>query len=339
MSTFLTSLTSLLQQVAEPTGLDVHNLIRDKNARSVAERPGRLPTELADRILLQAAARMDDTIGLRAGDKWRPIDIGALGFAWLASYTLRSAFQRTARYSRVLGERTRFSVDETSDGVRLSAECESENRVVAAILIDMAFSTLLSMCRQHGAPDFRPLRVFLRRPEPADASPYLDLYRCPVVFSADADALVISVADADERRIIQHSELANTFDAMLIAQLAELDRSDIVARCKSAILETLADGAPEAKPIAELLHVSQRTLQRKLAERDTSFQNLVDETRRELALRLLDNPSNSVTEVTFLTGFSTPSAFARAFSRWTGKSPTDWRHRSTRPSARPTVAA
>jgi AraC-like DNA-binding protein len=339
MNTFLTSLTSLLQQVAAPAGLDVNALVEAGDARLAAQRPARLPSELADQILLLAAERMDDMIGLRAGDTWRPIDFGALGFAWLASYTLRSAFQRTARYARVLGDRTRFAVDDTAEGVKLSAECSSGNRVVAAILIDIAFSTLLSMCRQHGASDFRPVRVLLRRPEPADASPYRDLYLCPVMFGADEDALIISAAAADERRIIHHSELANTFDAMLIAQLAELDRNDLVARCKSEILDTLADGAPEAKHIAEQLHVSQRTLQRKLAERDTSFQGLVDETRRELALRLLDNPSHSVTEVTFLTGFSTPSAFARAFSRWTGLSPTDWRQRRTPRPVRPAASA
>ena len=177
MSTFLTSLTSLLQQVAEPAGLDVQTLIRSKHTRSLAERPGRLPTELADRILMQAAALMDDTIGLRAGEKWRPIDFGALGFAWLASYTLRSAFLRTARYSRVLGERTRFSVSESADGVKLAAESDSENRVAAAILIDIAFSTLLSMCRQHGAPDFRPLHVPQRRLQP----PARPAEKCQVV--------------------------------------------------------------------------------------------------------------------------------------------------------------
>ena len=77
--------------------------------------------------------------------------------------------------------------------------------------------------------------------------------------------------------------------------------------------------------MAKALHVSRRTLQRKLAEVELSYLKLVDDTRHELALRYLDDSQKSVTEVTFLLGFSGQSAFSRAFRRWTGSSPTEHR--------------
>jgi len=112
---------------------------------------------------------------------------------------------------------------------------------------------------------------------------------------------------------------------MLAQQLAALDRSNIPARCKAVVLERLAAGETPDVDIAKLMHMSRRTLQRKLAEADLTYQQLVDETRRDLALRYIQEPGKSITEITFLLGFSGQSAFTRAFRRWTGKAPTDYR--------------
>ena len=71
--------------------------------------------------------------------------------------------------------------------------------------------------------------------------------------------------------------------------------------------------------------MSRRTLQRKLAEADLTYQRLVDDTRRDLALRYIEDRAKSITELTFLLGFSGQSAFTRAFRRWTGASPTEYR--------------
>jgi AraC-like DNA-binding protein len=99
----------------------------------------------------------------------------------------------------------------------------------------------------------------------------------------------------------------------------------VPAQCKALVLERLAAGEPPEADPAKALHMSRRTLQRKLAEVDLNYQQLVDETRRDLALRYIDDPSRSITEITFLLGFSGQSAFTRAFRRWTGKAPTDYR--------------
>ena len=79
--------------------------------------------------------------------------------------------------------------------------------------------------------------------------------------------------------------------------------------------------------MARELNMSRRTLQRKLAETNTTYQKLVDDTRRDLALRYMEDPGKSITDVTFLVGFSGQSAFTRAFRRWTGMSPTLFRER------------
>jgi AraC-like DNA-binding protein len=123
------------------------------------------------------------------------------------------------------------------------------------------------------------------------------------------------------------------FDGMLTTELARLDKSDVVTRCKAAVLEHLPSGEASAEEAARQLHMSPRTLQRKLADADTTYQQLVDDTRRDLALRYIEDPARSLTDITFALGFSQPSAFTRAFRRWTGVSPSEYRSGQRAPAA------
>ena len=127
-------------------------------------------------------------------------------------------------------------------------------------------------------------------------------------------------------------QLAGTLDSILTAQLAALDKNNIPARCKSSLLEEITSGEVSEEDMARRLHMSRRTLQRKLSETNTTYQKLVDDTRRDLALRYMEDPRNSITDVTFLLGFSGQSAFTRAFKRWTGMSPTTYREQKRAPA-------
>lgn len=95
------------------------------------------------------------------------------------------------------------------------------------------------------------------------------------------------------------------------------------------IIERLPDGAPNQQQIASSLNVSNRTLQRKLREEGTSFIDLLQDTRLQLACKYLSSPGRSVVETAYLLGFSEPSTFSRAFKRWTGQSPAEYREQSS----------
>ena len=103
----------------------------------------------------------------------------------------------------------------------------------------------------------------------------------------------------------------------------------MLAQCKASLLDKLPSGEVSEHDMAKRLHMSPRTLQRKLTERDTTYQKLVDDTRRDLALRFIEDPRRSLGDITFELGFSQQSALTRAFRRWTGKSPSDWRNQQT----------
>jgi AraC-like DNA-binding protein len=100
---------------------------------------------------------------------------------------------------------------------------------------------------------------------------------------------------------------------------------DFVQGVREAIRAALRDGAPQVGGVAKGLHVSLRTLQRRLTEHGTSFQDEVDAVRRELAFQYLKDPHLGVSEVAFLLGYAELSTFDRAFKRWTGMTPRVWR--------------
>jgi AraC-like DNA-binding protein len=202
--------------------------------------------------------------------------------------------------------------------------------MLQAIGADFVLSLVVDMCRMNYGASLRPVEVRLCRKRPANAEPWKNFYGCPVHFDDRENSILLSPRVASEVLPTANRQPAGTLDSILVGQLAAPDRSNIPARCKATLLEQITSGELSEQSMAKTLHMSRRTLQRKLAEAELSYQKLVDDTRHELALRYLEDPQKSVIEVTFLLGFSGQSAFSRAFRRWTGVSPTEYRARKLR---------
>jgi AraC-like DNA-binding protein len=167
--------------------------------------------------------------------------------------------------------------------------------------------------------------VALARPAPRDVSRHQAVFRCPVTFDAPESVMRIAHDDLDARLPTANPEVAAATEHMLEAQLARLDRHDVVARLKTSILDALPSGSPTEEEIARALAMSQRTLQRRLADAGTSFGGVLDATRRDLAFHHLANPARQVSEIAYLLGFAEAASFNRAFRRWTGLTPSEYR--------------
>lgn len=315
-------------RLVEMHGIDAQALVREAGIDPATLRdPGaRISSDAADELLARAAAAIPDSgFALRAARCWHPTNLGALGHAWLTSSTLRTGLQRLVRFNRLLGERARFTLASERDGLRLSFDPKRRDPELHALGADLILSLVLDLCRVNYGASLRPVEVRLRRIRPANTEPWKQFYGCPVHFGDRENSLLLSPRVVDEQLPIANRQLAGMLDGILEGQLAALDRSNIPARCKATLLEQMASGEMSEEAMAKALHMSRRTLQRKLAETEQSYQKLVDDTRHDLALRYLEDPQKSVTEVTFLLGFSGQSAFSRAFRRWTGISPTEYR--------------
>ena len=335
METFLATMGQVFVRVVEIHGIDANALLREAGVdpASLRDPAARIPSTFWDAAGARAAALIPDpAFGLRAARCWHPSNLGALGHAWLASSTLRTGLERLQRYSRVLGEKAELKITNTREGLRFVYDHRRRDPVLRAIGSDFVMSLVVDMCRMNYGASLRPVEVRLSRAKPGDVEPYRHFYGCPIHFETNEDSFLLSARVADEPLHTANRQLAGVLDSILAAQLAALDKDNIPARCKSSILEQLTSGEVSEHDMARQLHMSRRTLQRKLAESNTPYQKLVDDTRRDLALRYMDDAGKSITDVTFLLGFSGQSAFTRAFKRWTGKSPTTYREQKQAPA-------
>jgi AraC-like DNA-binding protein len=329
--TSLASMGQIYRRLLEMHGLDAIGIARQAGVdlATIPTPAERIEIAKIDAILRVAIPLIrDPAFGLQAARCWHPTNLGVLGYAWLASSTLRTGLHRVARYSRLVGERGQLEIEETRHGVTVRFWGKRGNPAVvavAAVLVDIAMALLLDMCRMNAGAALRPIAASLRRGAPERVEAYQHFFGCPVRFGAAENVFVLSAQDADRPLPSSNKQLAAVFDKMLTEEQARLDKFDVVARCRAAVLEQLPSGEASVEGTAKQLHMSRRTLQRKLAEAATTYVQLVDDARKDLALRYIEDPHRSVTDITFSLEFSQPSAFNRAFRRWTGLAPSEYR--------------
>jgi len=261
-------------------------------------------------------------------------NLHALGYALAASDTLLDFCRRLDRYFRVVSEAATSAMVETDDEVLLRFQHvadlsgETEDAFLGFLVISM---------RQLSDAGFNPVRVEFRHPTPMTGSgPYDILFRSPVLFDQPNTLLVLAKADLLGKLTGSCPELAQANDIIATKYLARLDKDDVISRVKQKVMELLPNGECTREIVAKALNMSPTTLQFKLNKRDTTFQDLMDGVREELARSYVRQSALTVTEIAYLLGFNDTSNFARAFKRWTGKSPTEFREGTERS---PTVAA
>lgn len=250
----------------------------------------------------------------------------ALGYSLAASGTLMDFCRRLERYFRLVSQVAKVSATQADEQVLLRFEHLVE---LSSETEDAFFGFLIRTMRLIYKQEFSPLRVEMHRPMPHEgAQPYETLFRSPVAFGKVCGLLVFDKADMVQVLSGSCPELAQVNDNIVISYLARLDKSDVITGVTQKIIEFLPDGDCTRNKVASALCMSPTKLQLKLSQRGTSFQQLLDDTRKELACSYLSQASRPVTEITFLLGFSDTSNFTRAFKRWTGLSPTDFRAQS-----------
>jgi AraC-like DNA-binding protein len=283
----------------------------------------RCPLDHCQRLWeLSLDATGDPAFGLKVASHIKHTTFHALSYGLAASSTLKEAFQRVCRYCQVGSDAVAYEL----------FKCGSEYHFVIKPIAELSFEAIdalvaaqLRMCRSLTGPEFSPLLLELRRPRPARIDDFERLLRAPLRFGAARNLLVFD-ADSIERPLEGgNPELARYNDVIALQYLMRIERGDIQGRVRDVLLQRLKGCEPSQEEVAEQLHMSARTLQRKLADSGTTYKELLDETRHALALMYLSTPQSSVNEVTYLLGFSSGSCFTRAFRRWTGQSPSRWR--------------
>ncbi len=266
------------------------------------------------------------TLPLRIGATMKSDEYGAFGLAWKSAPDLRGSFTRAARYGHVLGNAETYTLEPSEDGWLFALDKAGDTGPGMLLSNEASMSAVMTICQEVAAQPFQQSGVFFTHSPRADRAIYERHFNCPVHFNSTRNALLVSEASLDVPNTLGDETIARFFDQHLEAQLAQNAAPETLdKRVRLAITKMLSEGVPTLSAVAESLGMSARTLQRRLSEQEKSFQNLVDQARRELSQQLLNETDYSLAEIAFLTGFAEQSGFTRAFKRWSGQTPRSYR--------------
>ncbi|MDF3933779.1 AraC family transcriptional regulator [Pseudomonas citronellolis] len=267
----------------------------------------------------------DPGFGLEVASHSLPTDFHGLLFALQSSATVAEALERVVRFSPVVSTSGQVSLERLPDACRLLYR-----RIAGVEVEQMATEALLASGLRHATPiwGLGVVRcVHLARPRPADAARWERLFGCPLRFAAEHNAVDYDLGLLQVPLRSGNSELARTLDGSLASYLERLERHDLPEQVRRSIVRQLPRGEVQQALVAEELGMSVRNLHRHLLRYATTFKELLEETRRQLAFDYLRQSHCSINEVCYRLGFNEPSSFNRAFRRWTGQSPGQWRQR------------
>jgi AraC-like DNA-binding protein len=308
----------------EKLGADRTDLMRAAGlTKQDFEDPDAVVSDAACMALFGEAGRVCavPNFGLRVAER---IPIGTyplLDYLVMTAENVGEVFSRLAKYLRVVGSPSVLSIHDQSDPVVV--------RLAPTSTFNAEFTLSLAVLDLRLETDggFRPASLSLRH-RPDDPEDFEKRVGCPIRFHAESDELAIprSVWRLPMRRrdSVLHSVLQRQADEML-ARLGSGDGT--AAQLRRALVDRISGGDTSLTAVARSMGSSARTLQRRLDDEGTSYQEVLDGVRRDAAEQYLSSPTLSCAEVGYLLGFSEPAAFHRAFKRWRGVTPNEYRRR------------
>lgn len=268
----------------------------------------------------------DPCFGLTAATCWHPSNFGTMGYALLSSRSLRVTFERLIRFHRVISDANFGELQEDKNQNTLSFILNTEKSdTYTRGREDAAVAWILSVLRVNYQKKLLPEAVYLTHSKPSCSGKYYEFFQSPVHFSASTCKLVFSLDIVDTVLASNNEEMTVFGDQAMSTYVASLDTGTQTNQIKEIIAENLPSGNVTVEHVASTLGMNTRTLQRSLQEKGTTFLNLLNDTRMDLAKQFIQNKQMDLTEVAFLLGFAELSTFSRSFKRWTGKSPLQFR--------------
>lgn len=266
----------------------------------------------------------DPVIGLKLGSEERIERYSPTAIAALYSRSFRDALGRIARYKRLTcPEEIRLVEGRKECAVEFVWLLAEQSEPPA--LIDTCFAWLLTIARRGTGHSINPLRVDLKHPE-AHRRLYENHFGCAVKFEARQNRLVFRSEDLARPFLTHNPDLLELVAPQLEAELTQqLAGKSLREQVKGVLKKFLAGQRPRLEDVARELRTSARTLQRRLLAERLTFQNLMEEARREMARHYLLQSSLELNETAYLLGYEDPNSFIRAFHQWEGTSPGEWR--------------
>src|SRR5574343_325772 len=289
------------------------------------------------RLLERASAALDDpALGLHLGQRIRPAHLGALGQALHACRDLGEALLRWQRHEALISNVAPLRVREQDGAVEIAWPDTPEPP--GRLVDETALTAVVQFARHLTGQRLAVLGVDFAHPAPADARPYRAFFGGPVRFGRPAPALrlpraalALPLVAPDEALLQRLAEQARAAMRAMAPPATGAPGTDdgLAERVREAIAAAPPGASADAEAVARALALSPRTLHRRRAAQGLGFRALREQTLQGLAQQHLADPRLTLGEVAWMLGYAEHSAFTRAFRRWTGESPLQWRLRRT----------
>jgi AraC-like DNA-binding protein len=293
----------------------------------VAEPEERLSVRSQVALLDEVAiALKDNCLGFTLARDFEPREIGLLYYVMASSQTLGEALKRLARYSKVTNEALVFGYRE-GNRLIISLSYSGVPRHSDRHQIEFCMFGLLRICRLLTGQNIVPQHFSIAHHRSEGIAEMARFVGTKVEFGADRDEFALNL-DARELPLVHSDSYLNDL-LVKYCEAALADRRDDTSQLRTKVENAIASVLPHGKvlveDIARGLGMSERTLARKLSDEGLNFTEILQNLRRDLAVRYLKDHKLHVSKIAWLLGFREVSAFTHAYKRWTGKTPSQMR--------------
>ena len=329
MQTGLSAWVFAISRALEEAGVDHCALLRElgMDPDGLLDLKHRYSQEQVTSLWIAAvSATADADFGLKVARHVRPSTFHIVGYAMACSATLRRAAERFAHSARLISDAASVEFAPVDDSCfALTVDLNTSGRQPIYQTIDTILAGFLMLCEWIVSTPVIPAEVTFRHAQPADDRAYRDVFRCPIHYGQRSNAIVFHARDLERPVPSANEELAMILDEMTSKYLALRFATRFSRKVREVLILQFPNGEPSRTETARLLNMTSRTLLRRLHEENTTFQEVSDRLREELAYDYLLREDSKVERVAAMLGFSSSSTFSRAFFRWTGQRPSDWR--------------
>jgi AraC-like DNA-binding protein len=319
------SLVPAILRYARGRGFDVEALAwRIGIAADAGDRDDVNAAADAPNELLDAIARTDAEVVLHLAAEVPSRHHALVALAARTSATARDALVLLARWSPLLHDGVEASLEESRTGARWVLRTPRRPRGLGRYVHELVLAYALARIREGAGDDLAPLGVRFAHARPPDLRAMGHFFRCDFEFGAETSAMEFSAQVLARPMRLADPKAVATVAPLVEASLPVASRPSFAQRVAAQVSASLPDGC-DATNVARALHMSQRTLHRRLEQEQTRFGEVADAVRLERARKLLADPSLALVDVALRLGFADLATFSRAFKRWTGQPPGQWR--------------
>ncbi len=331
--TTLSTIPRLIAQVLSIYDVDPELIFSAANIDMTSDAQTRVPmANMATLWKLAVQETKNNELGLVAASLFQPVYLKSIGMAWLASANLEEGLKRFIAGSQLVNTVMQIELTERDGADGGEILIQYQRRLTTSNIIkthpcaiELGIGFFLKMFRLAAGKNIPAIGVYFTFPIEQNNKAYEDYFQCPVYGNQAVNGIAFSKALLTEPLPTHDVELVEMNELVINKHLASMDNGETSNKVIKMINDLLPLGCPTEEVIAYKLHMSKRTLQRKLSSEKKSFLVLLTSVRLMLAKQKLAIKTVSITEITYQLGYSSPSTFARAFKKHTQLSPLEYR--------------